>query len=268
MYNRNNLHLLLLTGLSFIFSLADAQTGDSLKRKQVQYFVKKLDIDSGLAGRVVSVMDSYSTSVKQVMAIGGMNDSARREKIDLLIAQKNRKLLEMLTPIQLRKVVPTSEMPAAPQASKRHLVDNLKQKLLLNDSIAEKVAAIEEAYKLNIQGISADRSLNDEQKRSLMNAAISEKYHRLGAILSLAQVEKLSPIRNSISKVKPERSVEMASIQDTFERDLKLLTDRKDLSEQAKGIKIHELLVKRHADMTSVIAKQAAAGAAKHKFQF
>lgn len=81
--------------------------------EQRNYYRKTLQLDSVKAEQVAQVQADYKKSLAIVAGDSALTDKGRRAKIDLLIAEKNRRLKTILTPSQQQKVIPTTEREPA-----------------------------------------------------------------------------------------------------------------------------------------------------------
>lgn len=88
---------------------AYAQQQDSLKQRQIRYFSKVLTASQDTAQMVATIMDTYKEGVRKVTADITLTDETRRSKIDDLIAEKNLKLVRLLSHSQLVKIIPSTE---------------------------------------------------------------------------------------------------------------------------------------------------------------
>ena len=91
------------------FSSSYAQQQDSLKQKQIRFYIKVLNTRQDSAKQVALIMDSYKENVKKVIADATLSEGTRRIKIEGLIEDKNKKLGLILSPSQLEKIIPSTE---------------------------------------------------------------------------------------------------------------------------------------------------------------
>jgi len=82
---------------------------DSLRKRSVRFYAKKLKVDSAKAEKVNSIQDNYKASVKQVAGRTDLTDAQKRAAIDALIADKNHQLVQLLTREQQEAVIPPNE---------------------------------------------------------------------------------------------------------------------------------------------------------------
>jgi hypothetical protein len=88
-----------------------AQTNDSLHKVQISVIKNKLIISEKTAKSVTTVMDDYKSKVNAVLSKASGTEANKRSAIDSLITIKNNKLRSLLTDEQLKKFVPSSELP-------------------------------------------------------------------------------------------------------------------------------------------------------------
>lgn len=100
---------LLLIALAFSGANVYAQQVDSLKQSQIRYIKQELEITDKNAQEVLSIMDQYKESAKQLINDKGLTEEGKRIKFAQLIDNKNAKLKKILTEQQLEKMVPASE---------------------------------------------------------------------------------------------------------------------------------------------------------------
>lgn len=112
---------MLITTLLFILTIASKETfaqqvdgnarnleAEYIKNQQRIYYVKNLSVNQEVAEDIIAIQETFKAGVKHVMAESG-SEALKREKIDELIAEKLKKLKILLNPIQLEKIVPTTE---------------------------------------------------------------------------------------------------------------------------------------------------------------
>lgn len=87
-----------------------AQQKDSVKKEHAAYYGRILSITQDQAKQVAEVQDEYKSGVKAILAEPGLSEEVKRLRIDALIAAKNKRLSALLTPVQLIKVVPSTEL--------------------------------------------------------------------------------------------------------------------------------------------------------------
>ncbi|MES2063536.1 MAG: hypothetical protein V4456_16530 [Bacteroidota bacterium] len=103
--------ILFSTIIIIVFSVIKSygQQADSTKRKSVSYLSQYLKTDTATARQVNEVQEAYKKSASQVMANAALSEQQKRAAIDNLIDEKNRKLEQLLPPLERGKIIPTTE---------------------------------------------------------------------------------------------------------------------------------------------------------------
>lgn len=73
------------------------------------YLTRYLKIDSVTAQQVNEARESYKAAVRQVMDNQALTAAQKREAIDILIDEKNKRLEQLLPEGQRQMIVPTTE---------------------------------------------------------------------------------------------------------------------------------------------------------------
>lgn len=102
-----------------ISGAAHAQQKHNLQQNHIRFIRKTLAVDSVKARAVALIQDNYKAGMKQVVADTSLSEESRRLRISELMAEKNRKLGQILSPAQLAKIVPTTEREKAPPVQSR-----------------------------------------------------------------------------------------------------------------------------------------------------
>src|SRR5689334_7503033 len=93
------------------------QQGDSIIRQRQKaeqnYYQKNLGIDSAKAVLVARIQEGYKAALKLIVADTGLNEAAKRARINAIMENKNQKLRGVLNPAQQERIIPTTErMPS------------------------------------------------------------------------------------------------------------------------------------------------------------
>ncbi|MGX5689964.1 hypothetical protein [Arcticibacter tournemirensis] len=83
------------------------------KHIRINYYKGILKVDSIKAEQVNKVQADFKASVKALASDKTLGDDTRRAVIQSLIAERNRKLAAILSPEQMRKIIPSTEQQAA-----------------------------------------------------------------------------------------------------------------------------------------------------------
>ncbi len=101
--------IVLFALLTFYGTEVFSQQPDSLKQVKINSLRKDLSIDKSNAEKVIQVMDEYKLSAKAVIENNVLSETEKRDKLNLLIDDKNANLKKLLNEKQLEKVIPTTE---------------------------------------------------------------------------------------------------------------------------------------------------------------
>ncbi|PWG77979.1 hypothetical protein [Pararcticibacter amylolyticus] len=94
------------------------QSTTEQKRTQLNYYKRTLKVDSVKAEQVTKIQSDYKDSMKALEADKSLNDDARRSHIKALIAERNRKLADILDPQQQARIIPSTERQQAAEEKK------------------------------------------------------------------------------------------------------------------------------------------------------
>ncbi|MDB5127442.1 MAG: hypothetical protein JWQ85_1674 [Mucilaginibacter sp.] len=89
--------------------LGHGQQPDSTRTKSITYLGQYLRTDTVTARGVNEIQESYKNALRQVVANQSLSEQQKRTAIDGLIDEKNRKLEQLLGPLQRAKIIPTTE---------------------------------------------------------------------------------------------------------------------------------------------------------------
>jgi hypothetical protein len=85
------------------------QQKEGQKQQQRNFYRKTLQVDSVKAEQIAEAQDTYKESLKAVMTDTTLNEGAKRQKIKILMENKNQKLKRLLNVEQQQKLIPTTE---------------------------------------------------------------------------------------------------------------------------------------------------------------
>ncbi len=113
------LQVLIIT-VAFLLAnnVSKAQQPTVMNTRQMHaYYKTLLNTDSVKAEQVLTIMLTYKTSLKQVVANQSLNEESKISQMKALIAEKNKQLGGILTTQQLEKIIPTTERVATSNPS-------------------------------------------------------------------------------------------------------------------------------------------------------
>ncbi|TFF34632.1 hypothetical protein [Mucilaginibacter psychrotolerans] len=106
-----------ITGIIMMILICAAksygQQPDSSRRQSITYLSQHLKTDTATARLVNEIRERYKKALGQVMANGALSEQQKRNAIDGLIDDKNRKLEQLLSPLQRAKIIPATERRVA-----------------------------------------------------------------------------------------------------------------------------------------------------------
>jgi len=233
-----------------------AQIPDSVQQKRTKFYSKRLGINDAKASQVDHININYKSAVKNVMQNSSLSDKEKRAQIDQLISQKDLQLAAVLTPLELKKAMPSSERKREVRAENTDSVTKTKQvafieKLLTVDQRkALQVVSILSGYNTEVRALVANKGIDSQTRRVRLDLVNETKNKRLSTLLTQAQLALIIPERKKAAQaILPKYanlqitlSKEVIAIRDSFERQLKIVAMNKGISSSEKQAKISALI--------------------------
>lgn len=136
-------------------------------RPDETYLQSLLGLDKNKAVLVANILDTYRQRLQEVTRSGGLSEESKRLKVDQLIADKNKNLAAILSPIQLDKLIP----------------DRLNRRALANaptdPATVQEIASIRREFALKARAILADTLLQQQVKDAKLAQMVSERNEKL-----------------------------------------------------------------------------------------
>ena len=185
--------------LVLICSSVYSQSAKPIRETEIQRIGRKAGIDENKAKLVLEVQAAYKEALRITMLRNDLSDAEKRMKIDQLIVEKNEKLSHFLTPGELSKLLPSTELD-----QKKHIVNfsngSVTQKQKTNGLTAkerggEEMTLLQGTYEKLIKKVSLDKTLTENQRRSKISNLYQELNEKMDVFFNKQKVVQPSTIK-------------------------------------------------------------------------